>query len=135
MTAEAIATALGGRKAGAGWTARCPAHDDRTPSLSIRDADNVKVLVRCHAGCAKERVIAALRRRGLSPEKCTRSPSWTGRRKPVEREPYRDDPRRTAAAAIWGGSKSMKAGEIEWTKVGARRLVIVPSLIRFLESE
>ena len=50
MTAEAIAKALGGRKAGGGWTARCPAHDDRTPSLSIRDADDNKVLVHCHAG-------------------------------------------------------------------------------------
>ena len=40
MTAEAIAKALGGRKASGGWTARCPAHDDRTPSLSIRDAAN-----------------------------------------------------------------------------------------------
>ena len=29
----------------------------------------------------------------------------------------------------------MKAGEIEWTKVGARRLVKVPSLLRFLDSE
>jgi hypothetical protein len=29
----------------------------------------------------------------------------------------------------------MKAGEIEWTKVGARRLVRVPSLLRFIESE
>ena len=61
MTAETIAKALGGRKAGGGWTARCPAHDDRTPSLSIRDADDGKVLVRCHAGCDQERVIAALR--------------------------------------------------------------------------
>ena len=60
-TAETIAKALGGRKAGGGWTARCPAHDDRTPSLSIRDADDGKVLVRCHAGCDQERVIAALR--------------------------------------------------------------------------
>ena len=55
MTAETIAKALGGRKAGSGWTARCPAHDDRTPSLSIRDAENNKVLVRCHAGCDQER--------------------------------------------------------------------------------
>ena len=61
MTAETIAKALGGRKAGGGWTARCPAHDDRTPSLSIRDAEEDKVLVRCHAGCDQERVIAALR--------------------------------------------------------------------------
>jgi hypothetical protein len=64
MTAETIAMALGGRKAGGGWAARCPAHDDRTPSLSIRDGDD-KVLVRCHAGCDQERVIAALRERGV----------------------------------------------------------------------
>jgi hypothetical protein len=47
-----------------GW-ARCPTHDDREPSLSIRDADDGKVLVRCHAGCDQERVIATLRSRGL----------------------------------------------------------------------
>ena len=65
MTAETIAKALGGRKAGGGWMARCPAHDDREPSLSIRDADDGKVLVRCHAGCEQERVISILRSRGL----------------------------------------------------------------------
>lgn len=64
MTAEAIAKALCGRKAGGGWTARCPAHDDRKPSLSIRDADGDKVLVRCAAGLDQERVIPALRARG-----------------------------------------------------------------------
>ena len=66
--AETIAKALGGRKAGGGWMARCPAHDDRTPSLSIGDAGDGKVLVRCHAGCDQERVISALRSRGLWPE-------------------------------------------------------------------
>jgi len=30
---------------------RCPSHDDREPSLSIRDGDDRKVLVHCHAGC------------------------------------------------------------------------------------
>jgi len=39
MNAETIARALGGRKVGAGWTARCPAHDDWNPSLSIRDVE------------------------------------------------------------------------------------------------
>jgi hypothetical protein len=29
MKAEAVAESLGGRKAGGGWTARCPVHDDR----------------------------------------------------------------------------------------------------------
>jgi hypothetical protein len=42
MTAEIIGKALGGRKAGGGWMARCPAHDDRHPSLSIQDADDGK---------------------------------------------------------------------------------------------
>ena len=44
-TAETIAKTLGGRKAGGGWMARCPAHDDRAPSLSICEADDGKVLV------------------------------------------------------------------------------------------
>ena len=68
MNAEIIAKALSGGKSGSGWTARCPAHDDRVPSLSIRDADNGKVLVRCHAGCDQERVIASLRSCGLWKE-------------------------------------------------------------------
>ena len=64
MTAETIAKALGGRKAGAEWMARCPAHEDREPSLSIKDADGGKVLVRCHAGCDQQKVIPALKARG-----------------------------------------------------------------------
>jgi putative DNA primase/helicase len=63
-----IAKALSGRKNGDGWMACCPAHDDREPSLSIRDADNGNILVHCHAGCDQERVIAALRSRGLWKE-------------------------------------------------------------------
>jgi putative DNA primase/helicase len=68
-SAETIAKALCGRKAGSGWAARCPAHDDREPSLSIRHGDNGKVLIRCHAGCDQGRVIAALRSRGLWDER------------------------------------------------------------------
>lgn len=65
MTAETIAKALGGRKAGNGWTARCPAHDDRNPSLSISTGNDRKVLLRCHGGCDQAQVIDALRARGL----------------------------------------------------------------------
>jgi hypothetical protein len=38
MSAEAVAKTLDGRKVGAAWMARCPAHDDRAPSLSSADA-------------------------------------------------------------------------------------------------
>ncbi len=65
MTAESIAKALGGRKAGGSWMARCPAHDDREPSLSIATGNEGKVLVRCHAGCTQVAVIEALEVRGL----------------------------------------------------------------------
>lgn len=64
-TAKTLAHALGGQRAGACWMARCPAHDDGTASLAIRDGDAGQVLVHCHAGCSQAAVIAALRARGL----------------------------------------------------------------------
>ena len=45
------------------WKARCPAHDDRNPSLSVREGPNGRALVHCHAGCETGEVLAAL---GLS---------------------------------------------------------------------
>jgi putative DNA primase/helicase len=64
VCASDIARALGGQKTGGEWVARCPAHDDRTPSLSIREKGG-KVLVHCHTGCKQAEVIAALEKQGL----------------------------------------------------------------------
>jgi putative DNA primase/helicase len=103
MTAEIIGKALGGRKAGGGWLARCPAHDDREPSLSIRDGDGGKVLVRCHAGCDQRQVIVALRSRGLWEEK-GRQHRFTrpAPRAAANDQPDRDDAERIKGAlAIW----------------------------------
>ena len=38
------------KSSGNNWTARCPAHQDKDPSLSVSVADG-KVLLMCHAGC------------------------------------------------------------------------------------
>jgi putative DNA primase/helicase len=99
-----LAKALGGRKAGGGWMAHCPAHDDREPSLTIRDADNGKVLVRCHAGCEQAKVIATLRSRGLWCENRHRRRRFTlpAPRVAANDRPDRDDTKRTEASlAIW----------------------------------
>lgn len=41
------------------WKACCPAHDDRTPSLSIREGDDGRVLLHCFAGCAIDSICEA----------------------------------------------------------------------------
>jgi putative DNA primase/helicase len=38
------------RKSGDGWTAKCPAHNDKQSSLSVARRDG-KWLLKCHAGC------------------------------------------------------------------------------------
>jgi len=37
MNAAEIARNLHGRKQPSGWVVRCPAHEDRNPSLSLKD--------------------------------------------------------------------------------------------------
>ncbi len=46
-------------KPGSGWTARCPAHDDRHPSLSISEGDDGRILLHCHAGCTVPDIVEA----------------------------------------------------------------------------
>jgi putative DNA primase/helicase len=73
MNADSLARALEARRSGSSWMAKCPAHDDSNPSLSIREVDGT-VLVRCHAGCAQRDVIDALSARGLWQPKLTEQP-------------------------------------------------------------
>lgn len=45
------------------WIARCPAHQDKSPSLSVRELDDGRVLVKDFGGCSTDDVLGAL---GLS---------------------------------------------------------------------
>lgn len=70
----------GVRGAGGGYQALCPAHEDREPSLSVGEGRDGRVLVRCHAGCETDSVIAAigLEYRDLFPHDGARAPRpWT----------------------------------------------------------
>ena len=48
------------RRSGSGWSARCPAHDDRRASLSVGEGDDGRALIHCHARCTPEAVCNAL---------------------------------------------------------------------------
>ena len=58
---DAVLSKLGRyKRSGAGYQARCPAHDDRQASLSLKLGDDGKVLLKCHAGCAFLAIVDAL---------------------------------------------------------------------------
>ncbi|MFN9438261.1 MAG: AAA family ATPase [Brevundimonas sp.] len=69
LTAEQIANQLGGaRPAGEGFSCRCPAHEDKNPSLWIKQREGGGLHVKCKAGCHRESVEAVLKSRGLWPQ-------------------------------------------------------------------
>lgn len=61
MTVEKLLSRLDlVKQAGDGrWYARCPAHDDKTPSLSIRDT-GTRTLIYCYAGCEASDILTAV---------------------------------------------------------------------------
>lgn len=69
------------RKAGAGFVACCPAHEDDHASLSISLGADGRVLLYCHAGCKTPKVVSALglKMNDLAP------PNGASRSKPVWR--------------------------------------------------
>jgi hypothetical protein len=55
------------------WLARCPAHEDRRPSLAIRGLENGRTLLHCFAGCPVDSVVSAL---GLAGANMIQTTSW-----------------------------------------------------------
>jgi putative DNA primase/helicase len=128
MNAAAIAGALHGRKRGSAWKARCPAHDDRDPSLSISISKEGKTLIHCHAGCSQDDVIGALTELGL----------WNGggenrRRLQITSEEFlKYDARRQAAALeIWKSTLPAN-GTLAETYLAGRAITLpIPERLRF----
>lgn len=91
---QAIVEALGGHWTPRGCLCRCPAHPDRSPSLSIRPG-RWRLLFHCFAGCRTEDVLSALRGLNL--------PSTAG---PTDRERPDDTERGAALAArLWSEAR------------------------------
>lgn len=87
MNAREIVRALAGQWHGTYGTARCPAHDDQSPSLSVADGADDRALVYCFAGCPFDVIRDALVARGLWPDRDYAMPP--ARHAPPERT-YRD---------------------------------------------
>src|SRR6476661_223021 len=71
MSADQKSVALKGRRNGNGWLVRCPCPNhgkgrgDRSPSLSVADGDDGRLLLRCFAGCEFLEILEELKHRGL----------------------------------------------------------------------
>ncbi len=69
MKAQNMTKVLGGHWHGSYGTARCPAHGDHEPSLSLRAGGDGEPVFNCFAGCDWRDIKDVLRARGLLPER------------------------------------------------------------------
>jgi putative DNA primase/helicase len=120
--AEDLTSRLGGRWHGSFGTCRCPLHDDREPSLSIRDGERAPLLT-CHAGCDRRTIIGELLRSGL----WSRAAQYQPEPGTKPRRPAADT--RRLAVAIWRGSRPIAGTPAErYLRGRAIRTEIPPSL-------
>lgn len=110
IPARHIVGQLGGKWRGRRGMCRCPAHDDRDPSMSVTETRDGRPLVHCHAGCTQSDLIAALRARGLWDGDAKVDPSYPGHlTRPHDGHTDRDArERQQSARDLW--DRSNRAG-------------------------
>jgi hypothetical protein len=95
LPADVASRLEGIRPSGDGYVARCPAHDDRSPSLSVSVSDDGKLLLHCHAGCDQQAVLDAIQAtpQMLNPDREQRRDDgeWTPRGPAVAVYRYDDE--------------------------------------------
>lgn len=42
------------------WLVPCPAHNDKSPSLAIKETDDGKILIHCFAGCSVIEIVESI---------------------------------------------------------------------------
>lgn len=119
-----IVERLGGEWQRRGGMCRCPAHDDHTPSLSIRPGER-RLLFHCFAGCETSKVIRALSALQLIGPDAGAGGDETGR------SPADPDRRnRGAAARLWAAAHPIARSPAE-TYLRGRRLTLEVSDLRY----
>lgn len=113
------------KRAGAGYQARCPAHEDRTPSLSLTEGADQRALLHCHAGCTLDAILHAL---DLEPSALyVDQPRRVTSKREVARYPYTDEHGQLLYTVIrydtpTGKTFSQQAADGNWTVRGIRRV-------------
>lgn len=121
---RAIVERLGGDWRANGGMCRCPCHEDRTPSLSVRPGAR-QLLFHCFAGCETIRVIRALSVLGFSqPRASGRDAGVAGALAQHEKDNY------AAAARLWSESHPL-AGSPAEAYLASRGLAMLAPDLRF----
>lgn len=114
--AAGLALALGGRRVGRAYLARCPAHPDRDPSLRLWDGPDGMPRVRCYAGCDWRDVRAELASLGLVPGRDDPGPDRAGlaRRALAREQALREEREAAEAAALaaWRTARPIRPGDL-----------------------
>ena len=126
MNAAELTKALQGHWHGSSGVARCPAHDDHNPSLTLRDGDDGRLLTFCHAGCPPEAVWVAIRDRGLGGGEDGRSTMRLPR--PRRRDPSDHQPH---ALDIWHSTRPAQNSPVEQYLRGRGITIPIPHTIRY----
>lgn len=134
---QKVVTRLKGMtKAGDGnWSARCPAHDDKTASLSVKIApDDGRLLCVCHAGCSFNEIVAAL---GVQPRDFFKKESRMNTSQIERTYDYIDENGQLLYQAVRKQPKTFRQrrpnpnGGWDWSLNGVRRVLYkLPELIQ-----
>ena len=104
--AREIVDSLGGTWRRNRGMCRCPAHDDRTPSLSVSLGQRA-ILFHCFAGCSRAEIISALGRRGVRTREL-----FDGSGGPLP-ELVREETADRNAVRLWRGAVALKGSAAE----------------------
>ena len=131
--AQTITRALGGRWHGGYGVARCPAHEDRSPSLSLKDGRDGRLLAYCHAGCDWQDIKNALRGLGHLPGRGEApAPLDPAVREAREREERQEAERRAAQALrCWRGTWPLAGTPAEAYLRGRGIVGPLPPILRY----
>ena len=114
----------------------CPPHEDRSPSLAVRELDDGRVLVHCFGGCSVESVLGAigLDMTDLFPERVAAPGTGTApqRLRLPASQAIEILERETMIVAVVGGDMVRKK---DITETDHRRLIQAVSRVQFIAQE